>query len=75
MGQANIINVLQKSKRPLSSSEIATILKRDKKKICRIIQKMLKYKDIECIELDRNKAAEILKWKKPARRTRFYYLN
>lgn len=77
MGQDEIIKLLKKENRPMSRSEIAKILNSPPEKISHIIQRMLKYNDIECIELDREQSNKILKARisiKVQRRTRFYYL-
>ena len=71
MGQAEVIEVLEKSKVPLSSKEIAIILKDTECKINYILNRLYKYNEIEIIELNKELAMKFYKCK---RRMRLYYL-
>jgi|TARA_B100000315_G_scaffold110119_1_gene100982 hypothetical protein len=73
VGQQEVIDVLQKSNKPLSRSQIAKILKVNEVLISRILNTLLKFDEIKCIELDRHQVAQLLGWDSPWRRTRFYY--
>ena len=59
----------------MSNTQIAKELNDDPINTSKKIRILLKHKEIKCIELDRHKAAKILNWKVPIRRTRFYYLS
>lgn len=74
MVQSLIIDVLIKSSIPLNRGQIAEQLGEDAIKISHSLKKLLRWKDIECIEVDRNKAAELLNSDSPLRRMRFYYI-
>lgn len=56
MGQGEVIEFLKKQEEPLSSGEIAYMMKECPTKISRIIRKLLEYGDIKAIEIDRKKA-------------------
>lgn len=73
MGQKEVMDVLKESKTPLSRSQIAELLDSQPIKVSITLRTLLKYKDIECVELDRFQAAKVLGWKVPIRRVRFYY--
>jgi len=71
MGQAQIIKILKKSKKPLSRGEIAYMLGESPIKISIILKKLLKFGEIKAIKLNRKKA----KRKYNCKRTmRLYYL-
>lgn len=74
MGQAEIIEVLINSEKPLNRGQIAKSIGVDPIKVSHILRRLLVCNDIECIEVDRNKAAEILNSESPLRRMRFYYI-
>lgn len=71
MGQAEVIDVLEKSKLPLSSKEIATILNEAEDKINHTLNRLYKYHEIEIIELNKELAMKFYKCK---RRMRLYHL-
>lgn len=76
MGQSEIIQVLEKAKKPLSRKEIAIALQEDALKIeaikvSMLLKKMLKYSEIKCIEIDRSQAIKHYNCK---RRMRLYYV-
>jgi len=75
MGQEELIVFLKKQDKPLSRTQIAEAMKEDEIKISHTLKRLLKYKEVKCFELDRYESAEYLKWKKPLRRVRFYYIN
>ena len=74
MGQVEIENFLLKSKIPLNRGQIAIGLNEPPGKISHAIRRLLKSRDIECIEVDRNQAAKLLNSTSPLRRMRFYYV-
>ena len=65
---------MKKNDKPMSRSQIAESLQIEKVDVSKILKQMLKFKDVECIELDRYEAAKLLGWDSPWRRTRFYYI-
>lgn len=67
------MDILEKSDKPLSRTQIADMIGIKPRKVSLVIRRLLKFKDIECLELDRFKAAEVLGWDRPVRRVRFYY--
>ncbi|MBW2969365.1 hypothetical protein KY314_04625 [Candidatus Woesearchaeota archaeon] len=74
MGQIEILSVLKKAKRPLARSEILKELNdQNPSKISHTLQRLMKYREVECIELDFEQTRKLTGTKCP-RRTRFYYL-
>jgi len=71
MPQTDIIEVLEKCKRPLSRGEIAKELNIDGKNCSHIICRLVKNRSIKIIEIDRHEA--MLKYK-CKRRMRLYYI-
>ena len=71
MVQEDIIKTLEKSNVPLSAGEVAEILKISCVHICRGLQQMLKYNEIQCIELNKDLAYKFYKCK---RKMRLYYI-
>lgn len=53
MGQSEIMKVLEKHKGPLSVSEIAELANDSQAEVNRDLNRLLKYSEIFCIELDR----------------------
>ncbi len=74
MTQTDIINILEKSDVLLNSGQIARKGKISPSLVSHTITRLLKAKDICCIEVDRNEAARLLNSKCPLRRMRFYYI-
>lgn len=74
MGQGEVFQLLEESKKPLSRSQIAEKLEIDAEKVSKILNRMLKCGDIKCIELDRFEAQKLIGWQFPSRRARFYYI-
>lgn len=58
MGQQEVIKFLEKQNDPMTSGEVAKKMNECPKKICAIIRKLLKFHEIETIEIDRMKAKE-----------------
>jgi DNA invertase Pin-like site-specific DNA recombinase len=69
--QAEIIELLEKEKRPMSRSEIARTLNESEIKVSLRIRKMIKWKDIKFVEVDRLQAMEKYHCN---RRLRLYYV-
>jgi|TARA_R100000093_G_scaffold34741_1_gene18361 hypothetical protein len=67
------MDVLKKSDKPLSRTQIAEILNATAVSVSDTLRRLLKFEDIKCIELDRYQAAKLLGWSTSWRRTRFYY--
>ncbi len=74
MGQGDVIDILTESHKPLNRGQIAEKLKAEPESVSHVLKKLLRNQDIDCIEVDRNKAAELLNSKSPLRRMRFYYI-
>ncbi len=74
MGQAEILEVLEKNKKPMSRTQIAKEIKKDPIPVSKSIRKLLKNNEVKCIELDRHQAAKYLNMNRPFRRMRFYYV-
>ena len=73
MGQEEVIKILKKAKKPMSRSQIAKALKLEAIHVSHLINKLLKYDEIKCFEVNRFQAAKLLGMDKPFRRMRFYY--
>lgn len=58
MGQEEVIEYLKKERKPLSRKEIADGLKENVNKISHILNSLLKWEEIKCIEIDRLEAKE-----------------
>lgn len=69
--QEKIIKILEKSKKPLSRTEIAETLKANPNTVSMRVKQLLKSKDICCIEINREQALENYHSK---RRMRLYYI-
>lgn len=67
MGQSEIIRLLEKEEEPLSVGLIALKLKDDPKKISKRLNKMLKFGEVDFIEIDRKVAMEKYNCKKRMR--------
>lgn len=72
MSQTKIIKVLKESNKPLSSKEIAEMLNESHSKVCVLLNRMLKRKDIEYIEIDRWKARLLFNDNNIKRRMKLY---
>lgn len=74
MTQTDVLKVLEKSITPLNRGQIAERGNLNPTLVSHTITRLLKAKDICCIEVDRNEAAKLLNSKSPLRRMRFYYI-
>ena len=68
--QQEVIEVLEKAKKPMSRTQIAKELEKDLVIVSHAISKLIKFREIKCIEIDRNQAMEMFHCK---RRMRLYY--
>ena len=59
----------------MSNMQIAKELDDNPVNTSKKIKIILRHKEIKCVELNRHKAAKLLDWKIPIRRTRFYYIS
>ena len=75
MGQAKIIDVLEKVEKPLCRREICEILNDCGTKVSHILSQLIKYNEVGFFEIDRIKARELYGDKAPARRMKLYYIN
>jgi len=73
MSQEDVLDLLEKEKKPLSRSQIAEILQIDVCVASKTIKHLLTHNEIKCIEIDRIKAQELFKNKTICRRLRLYY--
>lgn len=71
MGQVEVLQVLEKSKVPLSAHEIADEMKERLDKICRILTALEKFNEVQFFELNKNLAMKFFKAK---RRMKLYYV-
>lgn len=71
MSQSDILDVLERVKRPLSRGEIANELKDDGTHVSHSIARLIKGHCIKILEIDRNEALKRFKCK---RRMRLYYV-
>lgn len=74
MGQIEVLKILEKEKRPICRRQIADKLKTSPIKVSHILNKLLKMKEICCVEYDRIQTAKMLGLKSNLRRTRFFYI-
>ena len=74
IGQEEVLELLEKEKKPLGRSQIAEILQIDACVASKIIKHLLNHNEIKCIEIDRIKAQKIFKDKTICRRLRLYYV-
>jgi Mn-dependent DtxR family transcriptional regulator len=72
MGQQEIIDTLRQSKRPLSRTEIADILKVQPKHVSNKIKILVRYDEVKFVELSREQALEKYHCK---RKMRLYYID
>ena len=56
MGQYEILEFLEKCSEPMSAKEIAEAIEDDYYKVCKRIRRLLKFKEIRCIELSQQQA-------------------
>jgi predicted Zn-ribbon and HTH transcriptional regulator len=72
MGQSEIIEVLQKSGKPLTANEIAKALDETIQKVLKNMKRLIKYKEVICIEIDKDKSYE--KFNSKHKMKLYYYL-
>jgi len=78
MGQQEVIDFLMEQDKPVSRGQISNGMDLEPTYVSHILNKLLKWKEIECIEVNRNQAIKLLKLKSPfkgVRRRRFYYIS
>lgn len=80
MTQTEIRDLLEEKKEPLSANEIAKYLMNDgdnmksqKSKVCKHLRKMLKYNEVDCVEVSRRVARKIY-GEGIKRKLRLYYI-
>ena len=71
MSQGDILEILKKERRPLAASEIIKQLDINAKRVYVLINILLKYDEIKCIEIPRDLAMKMYKSK---RRMKLYYV-
>ena len=71
MGQEDIIICLKKLKKPLSRSDIAKQTGINPIHVSHLLNKLLKHKEIKCMEIDRHQATKFYNVK---RRMLLYYI-
>jgi hypothetical protein len=71
MSQVDVIEVLEKYKKPLSRTDIAKILNESVILVSHAIARLIKGREIKIIEIDRNEAMRLYHCK---RRMRLYYI-
>lgn len=71
MSQEEVLSALEKFKRPLSRTEIASVINRDKRIVTHAIGKLIKSNEIKIIEINREQAMEKYNCR---RRMRLYYV-
>lgn len=74
MGQNEILILLEKVKKPLSRKEISDMLNERPEKITNILKDLLRFNEIDFIELNRIEAKEKYGDKAPFRRMRIYFV-
>jgi len=72
MGQYEILKALEKSEMPMASREIAEATGERINEVITCLGKLLKQKEVKCIEINRHKA---LKHFGSKRKLRIFYLN
>ncbi|HEA46774.1 MAG TPA: hypothetical protein ENH99_03250 [Candidatus Pacearchaeota archaeon] len=73
MGQAEVVNFLKKCEKPVTRKEIADGLNWDPIRVSRLLKDLLKGKDIDFIEHQRDEASKLVGYVL-LRRTRFFFL-
>ena len=74
MGQIEIIQYLSKQDKPLSRMQISIGLEENDTKVSHLIKKLIKSGEVKFIEVDRNKAKELLGEQSPLRRCKLYFV-
>jgi hypothetical protein len=73
MSQEEVYEIIRKSKYPICKFQIQKKTKLSDNLLTATLLKLLKNKDIKCIELDRHQAAERTQ-RRVTRRMRFFYI-
>jgi hypothetical protein len=71
MGQSDILKLLEKEEKPLPVGMIAKKLNENQKKISLLLSKLLKFNEVDCVEIDRLEALSKYGCK---RRLRLWYV-
>ena len=71
MSQGDILEVLEKAKKPLCRTEIANIIKLDPIQVSHNLRRLVKGRSVKIIEINREQAMKFYRCK---RRMRLYYL-
>lgn len=75
MVQSEIIEYLEKNIGvEFNARQIADAVEKNFEQVCKALNQLLKYGEVEVIEYDRIKVAEILGLEKVTRRMRFFYI-
>lgn len=73
MGQTEILNLLKKTKKPMSAKEIAEALNYTSQKVCTRLNSLIKYREVFIKEITREEAMEKYNYFIP-RRINLYYI-
>lgn len=73
IGQAEVIDFLKECEEPVTRKQIAEGLDYDPIKVSHILRDLLRFNEVEFIELPRDKASELVGYVL-LRRTRFFFL-
>lgn len=71
MGQGDVLEVLEKNKKPMAAIDIARVLKCDRITINHCLARLIHSRSVKIIEIDRHQALKLYKSK---RRMRLYYI-
>lgn len=75
MVQSEIIDYLEKNKgEQFNARQIAFAIEKNFEQVCKALNKLIKYGEVEWIEYDRITAAEVLGLNKVTRRMRFFFI-
>lgn len=72
MSQEQIIQLLEKERKPLTLNQICLNLNQDKSKICKQLKKLVHYHEVSYTEIDRNEARQF--GGKIKRRIKIYHM-
>lgn len=71
MGQSEILDILEREKKPLSRTQIAKFLHQDVTLVSRVIARMIKNESVKIVEISREQAKVMFNCR---RRMRMYYV-
>ena len=74
MGQGDILELLEKMKKPLCRREIAELLEQAVEQVSHHLKTLCIHNEVKIIEIDRIQAKAFFKDKAPPRRMRLYYV-